>query len=205
MWQIAAHNISHSFNHRTVFQDISFDIRSGGSLAIIGPNGSGKTTLIRIVCRLLRPASGTVNFLKNNEEISQLEIYPIIGLVGPYLQLYNDLTAAENATFFSRIRGLPFDDDRFKSQMDRMGLAGREHEELRGYSSGMLQRAKYVCAMMNQPEILFLDEPTSNLDDRGRDSVFRIMEEQKKDKILVLATNNNDEVHFGDRQVVLGP
>ena len=132
---------------------------------LTGPNGSGETTLIRIISNLLRPTKGEVSFYQDNYRKSAKELYSVIGLVGPYLQLYNNLTAFENYTFFAKIRGLNVDVSRFKSLMKRVGLAGRELDELRACSSGMLQRMKYVCALLHQPEILILDEPTSNLDE----------------------------------------
>ena len=124
-------------------------------------------------------------------------------MVGPYLQLYNNLTALENYSFFAKIRGLSINISYFKALMKRMGLAGRELDELRTYSSGMLQRMKYVCALLHQPEILVLDEPTSNLDEKGCSIVHQIMQEQKKEKILILATNEPGEIKFGDKKVQL--
>ncbi len=203
MWKIVGQNITQKFNQRTIFKDVSFSVESGHSLVITGPNGSGKTTLVRIICQLVRPISGTINFVREEQNLETNEIYPFIGLVGPYLQLYNNLTALENYHFFARIRGLPVDVPRFRTLMQRLGLKGRELDELHTYSSGMLQRVKYVMALIHQPHILILDEPTSNLDSEGVEIVYRIMEEQKKDKILILATNEPEETRFGEYRVSL--
>jgi len=113
------------------------------------------------------------------------------------------LTAFENYTFFCKIRGLAVENINFKELMYKMGLAGRESDELRNYSSGMLQRMKYVCALLHEPHILLVDEPTSSLDEEGCQIVFNIMEEQKKDKILILATNDKEEAKFGDSAIEL--
>ncbi len=203
MWQIEAEHITQQFNRRIIFRDISFRVSSGESLVLTGHNGSGKTTLVRIICQLIRPYRGQVRFLRDNRAIPNERIYPHIGLVGPYLQLYNNLTALENYTFFARIRGLPVDVSLFRRWMERLGLKGREMDELRTYSSGMLQRVKYVMALFHQPDILILDEPTSNLDEEGTATVYEIMQEQKKEKILILATNEPQEIRFGDREVHL--
>jgi len=199
MWKIVGQNITQKFNQRTIFKDVSFSVESGHSLVITGPNGSGKTTLVRIICQLVRPISGTVDFVREGKNLETNEIYPFIGLVGPYLQLYNNLTALENYHFFARIRGLPVDVPQFRTLMHRLGLKGRELDELHTYSSGMLQRV----TLIHQPHILILDEPTSNLDSEGVDIVYQIMEEQKKDKILILATNEPEEIRFGESQVSL--
>ncbi len=203
MWKIKGKELAQKFNQRKIFDNISFEIGSGESIAITGSNGAGKTTLLRIISQLLRPSSGEITFLENQVEIKRDKLYVTIGLVGPYLQLYNQLTALENYSFFCRIRGLPANIPHFKKLMSRFGLAGRETDELRNYSSGMLQRMKYVCALLHEPEILLVDEPTSNLDEAGSQIVFEIMEQQKQNKILILATNNKDEVKFGDSTIEL--
>jgi heme exporter protein A len=204
MWKITGSLISQKFNQRLVFENISFEVASGHSLLVTGPNGSGKTTLIRIICQLNRPAAGEIQFSRNQKDLPYQQIYPQLGLVGPYLQLYNHLTAYENYSFFTRIRGLAVDSTQLKKLMDRMGLKGRELDELRTFSSGMLQRMKYVIALLHQPEFLILDEPTANLDEGGSALVYQIMEEQKKNRILIYATNEPAEVKFGETEIALG-
>ncbi len=200
MWKIVGTRITQTFNNRTVLSDFSFQIKSGKSIVFTGPNGSGKTTLIRIICNLLPPSSGNVKYFYAETEVASKDLYSKIGLVGPYLQLYNNLTALENYSFFARIRGLQVEISHFKSLMKMVGLSGREFDELRTYSSGMLQRMKYVCALLHQPEVLVLDEPTSNLDKAGSEIVYRIMEKQKENGILIIATNEPGEIKFGDKE-----
>ncbi len=203
MWKIVAENLTQKFNRRIVFKDIFFQIGSGHSLAVTGPNGSGKTTLVKVICQLLQPSSGVVKYIRDGQGVERLDIYSCLGLVGPYLQLYNNLTALENFSFFSRIRGLPVDNTRFRKLMDRVGLKGRELDELRTFSSGMLQRMKYVIAVMHEPHILILDEPSANLDEAGIMIVHELMEDQKKDKILIVATNEPGELSFGEEKIYL--
>jgi heme exporter protein A len=203
MWKVIGKNITQTFHQRTIFKDICFEVQSGESLVLTGPNGSGKTTLIRIICNLMRPYSGKVDFVFTDKKKEKKDLYSTIGLVGPYLQLYNNLTAFENYSFFTKIRGLETEMDYFKSLMKKLGLRGRELDELRTYSSGMKQRMKYVCALLHKPEILVLDEPTSNLDKKGCEIIYQIMQEQKRKKILILATNEPGELKFGDKKVQL--
>lgn len=203
MWKIIGTGITQAFNQRTIFRKLSFEIKSGESLVLVGPNGSGKTTLIRIVCNLLHPIEGKVEFFYGNQTKTADQLYSSIGMVGPYLQLYNNLTAFENYAFFRKIRGLNVDNGYFKILMKKFGLAGREFDELRTYSSGMLQRMKYVCALLHNPPILILDEPVSNLDEFGERIIYDVMEEQKRSKILIFATNNPEEIKFGDQKIRL--
>jgi heme exporter protein A len=203
MWTVEATDISQKFNQRTVFEKISFEVSSGHSLAISGPNGSGKTTLVKIICHLLRPTSGKVVIKSEDKTLPTHTIYPHIGLVGPYLQLYQNLTALENFTFFSRIRGFQVDIKAFRLLMEQLGLKGREYDEIRTFSSGMMQRLKYVMAIMHRPEILLVDEPTANLDEEGSKIVYEIMESQKRNNILILATNEPEELAFGEEKIIL--
>jgi heme exporter protein A len=203
MWKIVAENLTQKFNRRMVFGDISFQVESGNSLALAGPNGSGKTTLVRVICQLLRPTSGNLKYYRDENQLGPHDVYSSLGLVGPYLQLYNDLTALENFSFFSKIRGMTVDNSCLARLMDRLGLRGRELDELRTFSSGMLQRMKYVIATMHDPHILILDEPSANLDEAGIAIVHELMEEQRKKKILIIATNEPEELKFGREKIYL--
>ena len=128
--RIIAENIEKKFNHRQVFREISFELDEVDSLVITGPNGSGKTTLVRIICGLLSPSGGKITYFQKNQKISYEAVYNRIGLVGPYLQLYKDLTAWENLTFFAKARDGKINTGRILELMEYVGLAGREHDAL---------------------------------------------------------------------------
>lgn len=200
---LTAENISKYFADNRIFKNINFQIKSGQSLAIIGPNGSGKSTLIRILSNLIQPTEGKIIYKNNGTEIKKDNIYKHIGLVGPYLELYQDLSAKENLTFFSKIKGIRESDKRINDLMKRLKLSGREDDLVKAYSSGMKQRLKYVFAMLGQPEVLFIDEPCANLDEEGIETVYEILAEQKKDKILIIATNDSDDLRFADWTVAV--
>jgi len=201
--QLKAENISKNFSDFKIFKDISFEVSSGQCLAITGRNGSGKTTLIRVLSRLIQPSSGKLSVSENAAIIQKENIYKYIGLIGPYLELYQDLTAQENLVFFARMKELKNYEDRVARLMEMIGLKGREHDLVKTYSSGMKQRLKYVAALLAEPEILFVDEPRSNLDEQGIETVYQIFEEQKKDNMLILATNDSDDLQFADMRVDL--
>ncbi len=201
MIRIEARDLQKQFNDRLIFSHINFTLQSGESLAITGPNGSGKTTLVRIVSGLLSPSGGAIVYHIDGRTYRPVEVYPLIGLVGPYLQLYLNLTAWENLVFFSKIRGLTVDKSRLRRLMAHFGLAGRELDLLKTFSSGMLQRMKYVVALIHQPEVLLVDEPTSNLDEEGSETVYQLLDEQQQNKILIVATNEPEEIRFGRKRV----
>jgi len=199
--RIRAENIEKKFNYREVLNEISFDLGEVDSLVITGPNGGGKTTLVRIICGLLSPSSGKITYFQKDQEISHEAVYNRIGLVGPYLQLYKDLTAWENLVFFAKARDGKIDTGRILELMKYVGLAGREHDELKTYSSGMLQRVKYVAALYHYPEVLILDEPTANLDKEGKNLVHEIIEDYKQQHTVIIATNEVEEIKFGAKRV----
>jgi heme exporter protein A len=201
--KINIQNIDKNFGDRRILQNINFSIESGQSAALIGPNGSGKTTLVKIICGLLRPSRGKVEYTENNELINSLTVYKKIGLVSPYLELYEELTARENLNFFGRIKKVPNLNDRIDDLMNRLNLNGREDDPVKTFSSGMRQRLKYVFALLAMPEVLVLDEPTSNLDIDGIDRVYRIMDLQRQDKILIIATNDKSDLKYGDFQIAV--
>jgi len=204
MVKIKATNLSKKFNERLIFKDVRFELQSRQSLVVTGQNGSGKTTLIRIISGLLSPTEGKLVFIKDNQEIELQQIFAFIGLVGPYLQLYNNLTAMENLVFFSKIRGLGTNKSKILELTKQMGLAGRELDYVKNYSSGMIQRLKFVFALLHEPPILLVDEPTSNLDEKGVEIVYGLLNKQMEDKILIVATNNPEESRFGQTHIHVG-
>ncbi len=202
--ELIAEKIVKRFGNFLVLRNISFQVKSGSSIAITGANGSGKTTLVKILCNLMAPTRGKVIYRNNGNVIERGDIYRYIGLVGPYLQLYQELTAQENIDFFARMRNLKNYSEKIRKMMELFKLAGREDDPVKTYSSGMQQRLKYICALMHDPEILFVDEPRSNLDQEGIQAVYRILEEHKKEKILVISTNDQDDLLLADQIIKVG-
>lgn len=158
---------------------------------------------MRVLSNLIQPSKGKISIQKNDTEIKREDTYQYIGFVGPYLEMYQDLTAEENLIFFSKMKEIKDYQDRIENLMKLVGLAGREQDQVKTYSSGMKQRLKYVFALLNEPEILFIDEPRSNLDEQGIETIYSVVEKQKKDKILILATNDRDDLQFADLRVDL--
>ena len=199
--RITADGIYKQFHVRRVLKGISFTVEKGQSVVITGPNGSGKSTLIKILSGLLRPSKGTVQYFNGNTPRQPTELLPAIGLVSPYLQLYPDLTAKEHLEFFGKMRGISEPFQKGLQLMAQFGLKGREADLIKTYSSGMLQRMKYVLALLHQPAVLFVDEPSANLDEEGKETVYALIREYKHDHIVILATNEPQEIHLGDIRV----
>lgn len=196
--------LSKRFGTRRVLDEVSFSLTIGDSLAVVGKNGSGKTTLLKILAGLATPTRGTVTFSNEKKKLDRAEIRNRLSYVGPELTLYDSLTAAENLTFFASMRGVSLDKGRVDSILVDLQLGGRGGDFYGAYSSGMKQRLKYAVALLNDPVFLLLDEPTANLDDEGKAVVGEIIARQKKNGILIVATNEAGEYGFAEKLIRLG-
>ncbi len=191
--------ISKRFEARKVFSKISFELETGQSLAVVGPNGSGKSTMLKVLLSLLRPSRGTVEFIQDSTPMSDGQIRSAVSFVAPYLNLYDHLTAEENLKFFSTVAGSNVTGKEINSLLAKVGLEGRGQDFVLGYSSGMKQRLKYAVALLNNPKYLFLDEPSSNLDEAGKKVVNDIVEEYRNESIIVIATNEKEEYSLAEQ------
>ena len=198
MISLEVKGLAKSFGYRKVFEGVYFSIKSGKSLVIVGKNGSGKTTLLKILAGFLRPSKGEVIISLDGQIKKREERKKLLGFVAPDLTLYDELTALENLEFLTQVQGLGFNKSELNKKLEEMGLRGRGNDLVSSYSSGMKQRLKYVFALLNNPQILLLDEPGSNLDEPGLFLLDKIIEDQRKREILVLATNDQRETKYGD-------
>jgi len=196
--------LSKAYNRRPVFSGVSERVSQGEALAIIGPNGSGKSTLIRCVTGLTRPTAGDIIIHADGRSYRPGEVRHLLGVVAPDIALYSELTGLENLAFFARVRGIGVSTRDLTLLLERVGLAGYGGDILATYSSGMRQRLKYACALLHHPRILVLDEPGSYLDSSGLALVQEIMTSYKRTGVLIFATNDPQEVPFGDRILRLG-
>ena len=168
------------------------------SIAVTGPNGSGKSTLVKIIAGVLSPSSGSVQLELGTTSIPRQQFFERLGLVSPYLQLYDEFTAWENLDFVRKIRGLNAGDDVLNEQLTMVKLFERRHDIVRTFSSGMKQRLKYAFALLHRPAVLLLDEPTTNLDEEGVATVNAIIEQQRSRGIVIVATNDPAEARQCD-------
>lgn len=190
MPRLVADNLGKRFGRRVLFRKLSFDLDGGRALAVTGANGSGKSTLLKILAGVLRPTKGTVALHRNGQVLSGEEHPLRTGLVAPYLNVYDGFSARENLAFLARARRLPHAAERIEEVLDQVDLAPRAGDLIGTYSSGMKQRVKYAAALLAEPSLLLLDEPTANLDAAGLAMVERVVAHQREaGRLLVIATN----------------
>jgi len=195
--QLRVRELKKTFNNRLVFNKLSFELNSGDRIVITGKNGSGKSTLIKILAGVLTETSGNLEYFIDDKKIDRENYYQFVGLVSPYLVLYDEFTAFENLNLFSKIRGLKISEKEINDTLNRVGLFERRNDLVRTFSSGMKQRMKYASAILHNPLVLLLDEPTSNLDLDGKNFVDELVFNFREDGIVVVATNESQDFKYG--------
>ncbi len=182
--------VSKRFNRQHLFRDISFTLGTGTSLSLTGPNGSGKSTLMQIIAGIQSPTRGTVAYSCNGSEIPKNEFFRHMGFISPVLNPYDELTGYENIIFSA---GKKRSEEEINGLLEKFQLYEHRDKSLRFYSSGMKQRLKYILAVINDPPVLFFDEPGTNLDRSGKDILYSHIESIRPGKILFMATNEKEE------------
>jgi heme exporter protein A len=202
---LAVNGLSKEFNRSRILKDISFSVSSPSSLSITGKNGAGKSTLSKILAGLLSSTRGSIVYSVDGKHMGIEEFKHHIGFVSPYLNLYDEFTAMENLQVLSRIRATDQSKNkRMQELLARVGLWNRRDDIVGTFSSGMKQRLKYAFALLHQPALLILDEPTSNLDGEGIEVVKQVIQEQKKEGLLIIATNDREEAMWCAQQIHVG-
>ena len=198
--------ITHNFGARCVFRNVCCTVKPGEMLIVSGANGSGKSTLLRVIAGLLTPSTGTVQVMADGEKVVGFDSRRHMGYVAPDLVLYRELTGAENLQFFAELHGVKLDRSATIDLLTRVGLRGRGRDLVGAYSSGMRQRLKYAFALLHNPPILLLDEPTANLDVDGIAIVESIAEAQQRREgggLTIVATNEPRELAWSDLRIHL--
>lgn len=162
MKAISVQDLVRDFNGLRAVDGISFEVEPGEIFGFLGPNGAGKSTTIRILTGQLRPTSGQAHVMGNDVVEQREQIKPQIGVVFEYQNVYERLSARDNLRFFARLYRVK--KIRVGEVLIQVGLADRAGDKIKTYSNGMKQRLLIARALLHEPEVLFLDEPTKGLD-----------------------------------------
>lgn len=195
-FSLQVHSLQKSFGRRLVFNGITFNLNKPGVFGISGPNGSGKSTLIKILAGINSPSKGQVIHSYNGKAIISEKLHNYIGFVSPYLVLYDEFSAWENLSYFASIRKVSFDKTKVENLLAQFLLLNRKDDLVKAYSSGMKQRLKFIFALMHSPQFIFLDEPTSNLDDEGKKTVYNLIKSEGDKAIVVVASNEKNDLLY---------
>jgi len=193
-YKIKLENVTKTFGRRLIFRNINFEFYSGKVYGLAGRNGSGKSTLAKIIIGVAATTSGKIVHTVNEKIIIEEKLHEQIGFVSPYLVLYDEFSAYENLVHTLKIRGKLIDEEKINYWLNEFNLFDRRNDLLKGYSSGMKQRMKFIFALVHEPEFLLFDEPTSNLDNTGKEKVYQIIDEQLKNKCVIIASNEDNDL-----------
>lgn len=197
--KISLNNIGRRFNKEWIFRNLSTEFTSGNSYAVLGPNGSGKSTLLSVLTGSLAPSEGQISF-SAIKDIPVEDIYRHVSLAAPYLELVETFTLTEIIDFHFKFKNFSPGVDR-KSLVSILGLEKSANKEIKYFSSGMKQRTKLALACCSDSPILFLDEPTSNLDVQGNDWYRELIQNFTKDRLTIIGSNQIQEYEFCDKHI----
>jgi len=187
--RIVLENISKQFKEDWIFRNINFEFNTGSSCVILGPNGSGKSTLLNIVSTHAMPTDGSIRYFDGTKELKQEEVFKVVTVCSPYIELIEEFTLAENADFFCSfkklLKGLTA-----KDIAGITNLGKSKDKTLQQFSSGMKQRVKLALAILADVPVVLLDEPCSNLDAKGVEWYNALIEKYAENRLFIVSSND---------------
>lgn len=196
---VSLQHVSKTFTQKPVVNDLSFDIKAGEMFGLLGPNGAGKSTTIRMITTLTKLSGGAITVAGYDVAQNSMQVRQRIGVVLQQTSVDGDLTVWENMEFHGRLHHIP--NSRRKQDIDRwleyVELSDRRNDAAKTLSGGMKRRLQIARALLHEPEILFLDEPTVGLDPQARRRLWEIIRDLNKQGVtMLLTTHYMDEVEY---------
>jgi ABC-2 type transport system ATP-binding protein len=196
---IVVENLAKKFEDVIAVDGITLQVSKGELFGLLGPNGAGKTTTINILCGLLKPTSGSATVGGYDVQKETAKIKELIGVCPQDTPVYSYLTGRENVEFFGNLHSMP--KEKLKENVDallkRMGLLEDAKRRVGKYSGGMKRRLNLIIALVHDPEIAFLDEPTVAMDPQSRHAVWDFIRDLKKNgKTVILTTHYMEEAEL---------
>jgi ABC-2 type transport system ATP-binding protein len=204
---LAVQGLRKSYGERAAVIDVCFSVRAGEVLGLLGPNGAGKSTTVGMVCGLVAPDGGEVSVSGVTLARDEFGFKRRIGLVPQDLALFEDLPALANIELFGSLYGLPQAEIKRRAAevLAMVGLADRARDKPATFSGGMKRRLNIACALVHNPDVLLLDEPTAGVDPQSRNAIFDNLEALKRaGKAIVYTTHYMEEAErLADRIVII--
>ena len=204
---ILVENLVKRFGDVEALKGVSFDVPAGRVLGLLGPNGAGKTTAVRVLTTLLPPDAGRVRVLGCDVTAEPVRVRASIGLAGQYAAVDENLTARENLRLVGRLTHVSDAEIKLRTDalLERFDLLGAGDRLVRTYSGGMRRRLDLAAALVHEPPVLFLDEPTTGLDPQGRTELWTVIEDLVSGGTTVLLTTQylEEADRLADRIVVI--
>ncbi|MGO9387342.1 MAG: ABC transporter ATP-binding protein [Methanobacterium sp.] len=189
---IEMENLTKKFGDFTAVDNLSLEVKDNEIFGFLGPNGAGKSTTIRMLCTLSHPTSGSAKVSGYDLIKDSAKVREKIGLVAEKMIMYDKLTAAENLRFFGKLYALPKQklEDRIDELLELVNMQEWKHTQINKFSTGMKQRINVIRALLPEPKIIFMDEPTLGLDPQTTFSIRDITREINKSGVTVILTTH---------------
>ena len=203
---IQTFGITKKFGDLMAVDNVDLSIRKGEMFSLLGPNGAGKTTIIKMLCCLLKPTAGSATVMGLDVQKESLAVKEIIDVSPQETAIAGHLNAWENLALICGIYGLSKEETRKRSEelLKLMGLTKRAKDQVRKFSGGMPRRLNIAMALISDPQVLFLDEPTLGLDPQARRAMWERIEELKGEKTILLTTHYLEEADaLADRIAII--
>ncbi|MEP2667675.1 MAG: ATP-binding cassette domain-containing protein [Cyclobacteriaceae bacterium] len=190
--KIVAENLGKRFNREWIFKKLNFAFEQGSSYAIVGPNGSGKSTLMQVLWGQVPASTGSLNYSIQNTTIPEEEAYKQVSIATPYMDLIEEFTLTEMVQFHFKFKPIAKNLS-IGALTDLMELSHAQNKLISNFSSGMKQRLKLGLAFFSDTSVLFLDEPTTNLDKRAIEWYQVKLREYGASRLVLIASNTEYE------------
>lgn len=200
--KIKLQEASKRFQYEWIFRNLDLELNQGNSLAIIGGNGSGKSTLLKCISGSIPFSSGKMTYESEGKVISETDWYNYISISAPYLELPEEFTLIELIDFHFKFKS-PLNQIQPKELIEILYLDQHVAKPVSQFSSGMKQRLKLGIALFSDVPVVLLDEPTSNLDKKGILWYAELIKNYKKDRILIVCSNEPREYEFCEQKLAL--
>ncbi len=198
--EIGLQHIGKKYKH-WIFRNVDLNLVPGGRYAVVGRNGIGKSTLLKIIAGAVIPSEGQVIYTNQGKSIDLQEALTAISFAAPYVDLIEELTVMEMSRFHSRFRSLHKKLENCNEFLERINLRGHSENFVGDLSSGLMQRLRLGLALLFPTPVLLLDEPTSYLDSEGKQWYNRLLENYLDNQILVIASNDHDDLHYCKEEI----
>ncbi len=179
---IEVSHLTKKFSRLTAVDDLSFTVPAGEVYGFLGQNGAGKSTTIRMLLTLITPTSGSIRILDKNIDTHRKDILQKVGAIVEKPDLYQYLTAIQNLQLMAKLSGINLPDKMLIEQLQTVGIADRARDKVKTFSQGMKQRLGIACALIHNPELIILDEPTNGLDPQGIADIRNLILHLSKNK-----------------------
>jgi ABC-type multidrug transport system ATPase subunit len=198
---IQVNDLSKRYNREWIFKNLNHTFQSGKTYAITGPNGSGKSTLMQVLWGQMPQSSGTISYSLSGKNIPVEEIFSQVVVAAPYMDLIEELTLTEHLTFHFKLRK-PRPGYSIESILEKLYMTDSRDKQIGNFSSGMKQRVKLGLAFFTDAQMIFLDEPGTNLDEQAFGWYSENLKNLTQENVLTFIASNQKNEYPADAEVI---